>query len=142
MKRGRGYEPIVTASRQKCERADRKNFELNSFGKSERFHSPVGNKRKIAFGEARPPQKKARRGKFPRRAWIDLTLLEFKVQIRLEYLILVGRIDAYVARSPCAVGAVDTPGIRPGDVEEYCISQHVSACQDKALMVQLAVEQV
>jgi hypothetical protein len=32
----------------------------------------------------RSTSKKARRGNFPRRAWIDLTLLEFKIQIRLE----------------------------------------------------------
>ena len=59
------------------------------------------------------------------RPWIDLTLLEFKIQIRLEYLILVERIDGYVASSPCAVGAVDTPGIRVGDVEEVL---HQPAC--------------
>ena len=52
--------------------------------KSERSHSPVDNKRKIAFGEADLPHKKTRRGNFPRRASIDLTKLEFKVQIRLK----------------------------------------------------------
>ena len=78
-----------------------------------------------------------------RRAWIDLTGLESKIQIRLEYLILVFRIDGYgVGNSPCAVGAVDTPGIRPGDVEKYCISQHVSGCHDDALLIQLGVPQV
>ena len=37
----------------------------------------------IVFAETHPPQK-SRRGKFPRRPWIDLTLLELKIQIRLE----------------------------------------------------------
>ncbi len=57
-------------------------------------------------------------------------------------MIFVERIDAYVANSACAVGAVDTPSMRVGDVEEYCISQHVSGCQDEALLIELAVEQV
>src|SRR2546430_1623713 len=34
------------------------------------------------------------------------------------------------------------PGIRPSDVEEYCISQHVSGCHDDALLIQQGVEQV
>src|SRR5258705_1672676 len=90
----------------------------------------------------RSTSKKARRGNFPRRAWIDLALLEFKVQIRLEYLILIFRINGYgVGNSPCTVGAVDTPGIRPGDIEEYCISLHVSGCHDDALLIELGVEQ-
>jgi hypothetical protein len=33
-------------------------FGLNASGKSERFQSPVGNKRKIAFGETDPLNKK------------------------------------------------------------------------------------
>ena len=58
-------------------------------------------------------------------------------------MILVERIDGYgVLSSPRAEGAVDTPGIRVGDVEEYCISQHVSRCHDDALLIELGVEQV
>src|SRR5437588_12160632 len=32
--------------------------------------------------------------------------------------------------------------MRVGDVEEYCTSQHVSGCQDEALLIELAVDQV
>src|SRR5256886_9773971 len=59
------------------------------------------------------------------------------------YTTLFRSIDCYsVGNSPCTVGAVDTPGIRPSDVEEYCISQHVSGCHDDALLIQQGVEQV
>jgi hypothetical protein len=65
----------------------------------------------IFFAEA-DHLKKTRHGNFPWRAWIDLTKSEFKVQIRLEYLILIMWIDGNVGiLSPGAVGAVDTPGI-------------------------------
>ena len=54
-------------------------------------------------GKTATVSKKARRGKFPRRALIDLTGLEFKTQIRLEYLILIHRIDTDVV--PNSAGA-------------------------------------
>ena len=40
------------------------------------------------------------RGGASQRALINLTLLEFKAQIRLEYLILIERIDTDVAEAP------------------------------------------
>src|SRR2546430_13579513 len=59
------------------------------------------------------------------------------------YTTLFRSIDCYsLGNAPCTVGAVDTPGIRPSDVEEYCISQHVSGCHDDALLIQQGVEQV
>ena len=45
----------------------------------------------------RPP------GELSRRALIDLTVLEFKAQVRLEYLILIYRIDTDVV--PNSAGA-------------------------------------
>ena len=54
---------------------------------------------------------KNRRGSLSRRALIHLTVLEFKTQIRLEYLILIERIDTDVADSPGAECVVDLPGI-------------------------------
>ena len=71
-----------------------------------------------------------------------LPLLEFETQIRLEYLILIERIDTDVAISPGAECVVDLPGIGVGEVEDYGISQHVPGSHSHALQVQLAVEQV
>ena len=78
----------------------------------------------VCVAKTRPLVKSSPRN-FYRRPLIDLTLLEIKVQIRLEQLILVERIDAYVASSPCAEAAVNTPGIRVGEVERVL---HQPAC--------------
>ena len=86
--------------------------------------------------------KKARRGALSRRALINLNLLEFKTQIRLEYLILIERIDTDVAEAPGAKCVVDLPGIGVGEVEDYGISQHVPGSHSHALQVQLAVEEI
>ena len=77
-----------------------------------------------------------------RRALINPTVLEFKIQIRLEYLILIERIDTDVAISPGAKCVVDLPGIGVGEVEDYGISQHVPGSHSHALQVELAVEHI
>ena len=85
---------------------------------------------------------KARGGTLSQRALINLTVLEFKTQIRLEYLILIERIDTDVAEAPGAECVVDLPGIGVGEVEDYGISQHVPGSHSHALQVQLAVEDI
>ncbi len=73
---------------------------------------------------------------------IDLSALEFKTQVSLEYLILIERIDADVAISPGAKCVVDLPGIGVGGAEDYGISQHIPGSHSHALQAQLAVEEI
>jgi hypothetical protein len=53
---------------------------------------------------------------------LNLTVLKFIVQIRLEQLILVHRVDGEVAESAGPNGVVDLPRIRPREVEGHGIS--------------------
>ncbi len=54
---------------------------------------------------------RARRGRLPRRASIDLTVLEFYTQIRLEELVLVLWIDRDVANTAGTVITITAPAV-------------------------------
>jgi hypothetical protein len=69
-------------------------------------------------------------------------MLEFKRQIRLEYLILIHRIDTNVAKAPGAECVIDLPGISVGEIEDYGISQQVPSSHSHAFHVHPNVEQV
>src|SRR5205809_5102052 len=81
-------------------------------------------------------------GRLSRRALSDLTTLELKIQVSLEYLVLIHRIDADVAKTTRAECVVNSPRVGPVEVKAHSVRQHISDAHSHALQVELAVEHI